>query len=57
MCGFHGKLYTLKRRDIEIRGCAYLDPPRGVGDSVGVGHHAQLARDPVLEGGGGPRGH
>ena len=48
---------TLKKRDIEIRGCAYLDPPGGVGDSVGVGHHAQLARDPVLEGGGGPRGH
>ena len=35
---------------------AYLDPPGG-GDSVGVGHHAQLARDPVLEGGRGTRAH
>ena len=49
-----GKLDTLMTHDT-VWG-AYLDPPGG-GDSVGVGHHAQLARDPVLEGGGGTRGH
>ena len=46
-----GKLDTI------TGGCvlAYLDPPGGVEDGVGTGHQTQLARDPVLYGGGGPR--
>ena len=48
-----GKLDTLMTHET-VWG-AYLDPPGGVEDGVGTGHQTQLARDPVLYGGGGPR--